>query len=858
MEVAHEVGHCLGLLHTHHEDGCEDLGGSNCGEMGDLVCDTPPDDGQYGNPTNCDENDPLAVNIMSYYPIRTCPDRFTVGQGERMRHYLENRIGVLGQVVLEDIIISDTKVYNSPMDISANIIIRPGGTLTVNAPVKMQENAYIYVEANDDIASGTPGGRLLVYSLITTGCPDKLWQGVIVDGEKLQDQSTQKQARLFLGNGGIIEHSRIGARVIGNSFATGEPLNNASGGVVVSLLGQFRDNIVDVYFAPYEKRNSSLFLQTTFSTTNNYRGGALAPTHVELNGVFGLKLLSCRFEDLRTNLYSIPETRGLGIKAEDANFSVSGTSVFTNLFEGVNVREISGLIGNSVVGATFNRCFTGISSFENNNFVFNGNVFNMERPSNFTGAANRIFKGLELEGKTRSFMVSGNQFISMDGSLIDRYIGTDVLAVTTDNNSILNNYYENLHISNRARGENAIVAEMLFSGLMYECNVYENNIEHDHLVANGAIRREQGPRNSQNARIASGNRYNETFGPPLLAQQFTNAGQGIDYHHRDIIDSPERLIDGFYTPATVLPINAFPNLSCGTGGETGCPNPPCSEVFLASAKAQFFQKKQVWHAKRAAFPSITNTTTILSEARAINQLRLTLDRLGNTILLHHALDTTGIKQDSVLTWLGHLDSYDADMQLARYHFFAGNYALADNLLAEIPDRYTISGGLLVEFENIVAILEAIRQTLQDTIPLHNLPASLLDTIANTWGNDCSAAGALARDLLYRNNIRIYPVCDPVEQRSTAGTGVLTELLNEDIRVFPNPANKFVTIERGKTDSELLISFIHLSTGQVCLPRTFQPKESFMTVDLSQLAPGGYAIMFQNGNGVGQAKLVVFH
>ena len=270
--VAHEVAHCLGLLHTFHDDNCEDVNGSNCDTKGDLVCDTPPDDSQFGSPTDCDENDPLAKNIMSYFPIRTCLDRFTTGQGERMRHYLKNGIGVLDQVVMSDITITGTETWDTATDVPANIIIKPGGSLTLNVPVNMQENAYIYVEANDDLGSSTPGGRLQVYSLITAACPEKLWQGVIVDGESSQEQSTQKQGRLFIGNGGIIEHARIGARVIGHDFATGVMEDFMTGGVVVSLLGQFRDNVADVHFSLYGRRNTSQFFQTVLTTTDNYRG----------------------------------------------------------------------------------------------------------------------------------------------------------------------------------------------------------------------------------------------------------------------------------------------------------------------------------------------------------------------------------------------------------------------------------------------------------------------------------------------------------------------------------------------------------------------------------------------------------
>jgi hypothetical protein len=80
--IVHEMGHFFGLYHTHEEDqfGKDEFKG-NCGEVGDGICDTPPDPGPayevYVNPSDCkmqgfvNENgkayEPLIENFMSYY-----------------------------------------------------------------------------------------------------------------------------------------------------------------------------------------------------------------------------------------------------------------------------------------------------------------------------------------------------------------------------------------------------------------------------------------------------------------------------------------------------------------------------------------------------------------------------------------------------------------------------------------------------------------------------------------------------------------------------------------------------------------------------------------------------------------------
>jgi hypothetical protein len=103
--VAHEVGHCLGLYHTHHgtsklEKGIAELvDGSNSAYAGDYIVDTPADPCEWSNPRgNCtykitqkDENGdtymPSPNNIMSYSSTE-CLSEFTDGQISMMHHVI--------------------------------------------------------------------------------------------------------------------------------------------------------------------------------------------------------------------------------------------------------------------------------------------------------------------------------------------------------------------------------------------------------------------------------------------------------------------------------------------------------------------------------------------------------------------------------------------------------------------------------------------------------------------------------------------------------------------------------------------------------------------------------------------------
>jgi len=100
--LSHEIGHCLGLYHTHSGSGCydnancaENIDGSNCSTCGDLVCDTPADPclagkvDVYCNYTGGGGYSPDVENIMSYAPP-VCLSDLTNGQMSRLHNIITN------------------------------------------------------------------------------------------------------------------------------------------------------------------------------------------------------------------------------------------------------------------------------------------------------------------------------------------------------------------------------------------------------------------------------------------------------------------------------------------------------------------------------------------------------------------------------------------------------------------------------------------------------------------------------------------------------------------------------------------------------------------------------------------------
>ncbi len=116
--LAHEMGHCLGLYHTHETAfGDELVDGSNCSGAGDKLCDTPADPLLSGNvdasciytgtdtDANGDSYNPDVTNTMSYAPF-DCRGAFTNDQEGRMHNILSGPFTVANDILVSQNILN--------------------------------------------------------------------------------------------------------------------------------------------------------------------------------------------------------------------------------------------------------------------------------------------------------------------------------------------------------------------------------------------------------------------------------------------------------------------------------------------------------------------------------------------------------------------------------------------------------------------------------------------------------------------------------------------------------------------------------------------------------------------------------
>ncbi len=229
----HEMGHCLGLLHTFETaSGTECPDGSNCASAGDLVCDTPADYGgsENNNGAGCTHTGtqtidcnggtfgytPPTTNIMSYWWF--CYSQFTAGQAARMYNTINATAALQDRLTPVDRVISNTTLTGE-IAAGAQHSIRIGniggaGDVLMNTGAHGICNAgkFVQLEPGTRIA---PTGTNSVLLTINDLCEGVLLKGPlpIADRRPSINQPTASTATLEVFPNPFSGHLRVRGEV---------------------------------------------------------------------------------------------------------------------------------------------------------------------------------------------------------------------------------------------------------------------------------------------------------------------------------------------------------------------------------------------------------------------------------------------------------------------------------------------------------------------------------------------------------------------------------------------------------------------------------------------------------------------
>ena len=174
-----------------------------------------------------------------------------------------------------------------------------------------------------------PGGKLVVDGgTLTSACPNKMWQGVEVVGDRTKRQLAQYQGTVELKNGAVIENAHCGI----HTGLQGDAAYATAGGIIKADSAFFINNRRAVAFMSYTNHsltgivtdNVSHFTNCEFTVDNNNlfaQNNADFIDHVTMWQVRGVKFKGCRFSNT-TTANAIGDRRH-AIYAEDAGFEVN-------------------------------------------------------------------------------------------------------------------------------------------------------------------------------------------------------------------------------------------------------------------------------------------------------------------------------------------------------------------------------------------------------------------------------------------------------------------------------------------------------------------------------------------------------
>ena len=386
---------------------------------------------------------------------------------------------------------------------------------------------------------------------IKSGCPDKMWKGIIVDGDaNSAHSSTSLHGKVICRNGTTIEDAI-------------KALESTNGGIIKANGCHFNNNKYDIYYNHYSYShflgNGNVLIpiyNCTFSTTRLLNDNSVFPdAHIYMDNVGGVYIGGCTFEntmsystavlpDIGTPYYT--DCRGIGIKSNMSYFNTYSANNFKKLYYGVYV---NGFYSSSVkvLNSTFTNNYRGIYVNSNPGCKIKGNDISIHKTGTiFLNPDNDVDFGAYIESCS-TFTFEENTISNATTGLYVYNSGTSANTVRYNTFIGQTNHFVLQPIDILPRKYNAIIVTGVNSnyeingfgnvGLEILCNNFQKNTN-DIGVLDGYMRRYQGEDNAP-----TGNRFLatdvSTRGHYQFRTKYTNTGNSMynvyqyDYYQHD-------------------------------------------------------------------------------------------------------------------------------------------------------------------------------------------------------------------------------------------------------------------------------------------------------------------------------------
>ena len=763
----------------------------------------------------------------------------------------------------DDYIASGSEPITGTKKFMQNVIIPSGVTLTLsNATFEMKENKSIIINA---------GGKLVVdNSTITNSsyCPDKMWNGIYVVGNSYQQQLAANQGTLEIKNNSLIENAEWGI-ITWNGYDYG-----TSGGIVKCSNSTFHNNGRAVEIYPYtnhdasnnECGNVSYLKNCNFTIDDNNIFASSNATYIymiKMSGVNGISIRGCHFSDTRTG----SPTRGTAIYLAGAgvNFKPScsygdytinmpcicmgeSRNTFSGFTKGISVQNPGSNYTINVFKTDFENCRQSVYSYAVNNYHVTLSDFNM----NCFGIFSDPY-GIYSEYST-GYKIEGNDFYTTYTANPNEYGSIGVLMDNsgTDANSIYRNTFDKLTIGVGSTTNN--------NSLQVLCNEFSNSFLAD-VVVNPSISPTQGSSSESAGNKFSSGCYN-----------FVSSSSNITYYHNGANNSSNE-----YCPYNSINVTKVPNITANECESTICIvpvfppiNPPINpKSSPVSDDITLYESLQQEYDSRLAEYDAAGYGFLLEnfdeeDADIVALARLKQDTL---ITIHRAMaeianrnidailqDTLVFDRESLNGWYNRINTQTAKYSLVNSYFEVGEYALARQELASIPQRFALSTDELAEYDNFCqyqSLRESVYASGRNYAQFTETEIAELQTIAE---RNTGVSSAYANSVL----CFFYGICRdeeldldfdidaPMNSKSTTAVAE-SDAEQLAIYVYPNPADEELNIllnslPEGRTTIEF-----HDVTGRLVLSEEI--KGNSTSINISSLRQGVYMYRIVNGDNV---------
>ena len=487
-----------------------------------------------------------------------------------------------------------------------------------------------------------------------------------------------------------------------------------------------------------------------------------------------------------------------------------------------------------------------------NNYNVTLSDFNMNCSSIFSdpcGIYSEYSTGYKIEGNDFYTTYTSNPSGFMSGGVLIDNSGTDV-------NSIYRNTFDKLSIGVLSATNN--------SSLQVLCNEFGNSFIVD-VWTTLSISPTQGTSTE-----SAGNKFSTG------CYNFVSENSNITYYHSGANNSTND-----YCPYNSINVTKIPNITANDCEPTICLlptpiDPPIVGPILGkSAPANddislYESLQQIYDSRLAEYNNAgygfllenfeENDADIVALARLKQDTLISIHRamaeIANRNIDAIFEDTVVFDRESLNGWYNRINTTTAKYSLVNSYFEVGNYDLARQELASIPQRFVLSNDELAEYDNFChyqSLRESVYSSGRNYAQLTEDEIAELQTIVerNTGVSSAYANSVLCffYGICRDEEIDIdFGIDAPMNSKSTmAVSEESVDSENIAIYVYPNPADEELNIllnviPEGKT----MIEF-HDVAGRLVLSEEI--KGNSTSINISSLKQGVYMYRIINGDNI---------